>query len=104
MFTLFFNLYYAMFRGVWQNYTINDLKNLLTNAFNGLGTFLTSIFNDSATMDTLGNVLFESNITGAQPYMLVTSFVLASITSIGIVVMAVKGVKKAFGIFFMGLR
>ena len=43
------------------------------------------------------------NITNNQViYLLAT--VLATITSIGIVVMAVKGVKKAFGIFFGKIR
>lgn len=102
MFALFYNLYIAMFTGVWVQNDTSAIISQITRPFNVIGKFLTSIFNNVDTpMEDLGTTLFSNNTN----YMLyLVSFVLALITSIGIVVMSVKGVKKAFGIFFMGIR
>ena len=52
-------------------------------------------------MTNLGD-LFNENME--QSIINIICFVLALITSISIVVLAVKGIKKVFGIFFMGIR
>lgn len=104
MLLLFINLYTAMFRGTWVNYQWNTYIERLRTFFNGFGEFLTSIFNNVDTpMTTLGNTMFPSSDMDFTLIILVST-ILALITSIGIVVMAVKGVKKAFGIFFGHIR
>ena len=109
MFALFLKLYVSMFTGEWVGNTSNNmLQSTFTPILKELGTFITSIFGDNQ-MTNFGETLssytsFGSNAVGVPNYLLLISLVLALITSIGIVVMAVKGVKKAFGIFFMGIR
>ena len=102
MFLLFLNLYMAMFTGTWTNYqwqywiNYNHIKENVSL----LGTFITSIFGDNQ-MTNLGD-LFNANME--QSLLNIVCFILALITSIGIVVLAVKGIKKVFGVFFMGIR
>lgn len=108
MFTLFFSLYFAMLRGTWQNIATNQIPALVKPVTNSIGEFLTSLFNNVDTpMSSLGDALFQEMATGGSyymPFQALVAVILALITSIGIVVMAVKGVKKAFGIFFMLMR
>lgn len=107
MFALFFSLYLAMFRGSWQPVTLNGISSVIKDAINAFGEILTSIFNNVNTpMTNLGDVLtqVEYTYTGAPLYLNVVSFILALITSIGIVVVAFKGIKRIFTIFFQGVR
>lgn len=105
MFALFFSLYYAMLTGFWTNFDYGSIfqsgtaNTALKNVLNSFGKLLTSIFSDGLTYDTLGNDF----INGGNVISLL-AFVLALITSIGIVVVAVKGIKRVFGVFFMGIR
>lgn len=79
--------------------TFADLKINCQSVLDALGTFVTSIFSDG-NYTTLGTDLFYNSIN----IFYVTSLILALITSIGIVVLAVKGIKRVFGVFFMGIR
>lgn len=101
MFLLFLNLYMAMFSGVWRNYGMQTYISYLKPLFNDIGLFFTSIFGNNQ-MTTLGDAIFANS--SDFPYFALIALVLATITSISIVIMAVKGIKKAFGIFFMGIR
>lgn len=105
MFALFYSLYYSLFKGSWTLYTFTEITLTTKTILNGLGTFLTSIFNDNAnTYDTLGETIVGSTFNNIPNILSLCALILALITSIGIVVMAVKGVKKAFGIFFGHIR
>lgn len=106
MFALFYNLYLAMFSGRWNAFTLNGISTLNKTLINKLGELLTSIFNNVSTpLNDLGDIMLSIESTSNSPlYLHLIALILATITSIGIVVMAVKGVKKAFGIFFMGIR
>ena len=102
MFALFFSLYYSMFTGSWTYYSNpNWIYQLIKNGVNGLGIFITSIFGDNTTYTGFADNILGSNLEGLYG---IVALVLATITSIGIVIMAVKGVKKAFGIFFGLIR
>lgn len=107
MLGLFINLYLAMFTGRWNNIPgVLSYTAVLKDIFNGLGTFLTSIFGD-AQMLNFGDVIATTTVINFVEYpnwLVLISFVLALITSIGIVVMAVKGIKRVFSIFFMPIR
>lgn len=112
MFALFFSLYMSMFRGLWFNFSLTEIQNIMKPCLNGIGSFFTSLFNDVNTpMETLGDVLtanvnlYVDGFLRAFPtYMGLVAFVLALITSIGIVVVATKGIKKIFTVFFYGVR
>lgn len=101
MFLLFFNLYLAMFTGTWVNNSWSDIYYNAGQAFNSLGTFITSIFGDG-NFNGLGDALFANN--DRIGLLMILSLVLATITSIGIVVVATKGIKKLFTVFFYGVR
>jgi hypothetical protein len=96
-----------MFSGQWSNVSWTQLfwqestpNTNMKNGLNSLGKLLTSIFNDGAdAVTTFGNEMMNQGTI-----ISLVSFVLALITSIGIVVMAVKGIKRVFGVFFMGIR
>lgn len=100
MFALFFSLYLSMFMGSWINPATRDIGLYINTLINKLGEVLTSLFNGttSPVLD-LGTTL-TSSYGGVPMYLSLVAFVLALITSIGIVVAAVKGIKKIFYVFF----
>lgn len=106
MFALFYSLYLAMFTGRWRAITLENMNSILKPIANAIGEFITSIFGDNVSFSTLGDILFSgTNLDTTIPNSLaLVAFILALITSIGIVVMAVKGIKKVFGIFFYGVK
>ena len=108
MFALFFSLYYSMFTGTWANTNTSTIMQIMTKILNAFGIWTSSLFNNVDTpMSTLGDTIFGispyTSITYQNIYVLV-AFILALITCIGIVVMAVKGIKRVFSIFFMPIR
>lgn len=102
MYCLFYSLYVAMFIGSWQLFSWADVKTHLQAPLNDIGTFLTSLFNNvDNPFSTLGDAMFASYY---PKFIYLAAFVLALITSIGIVVVATKGIKKIFTVFFYGVR
>ena len=99
MVLLFIQLYYSIFQGTWSSITWNSISNNLKPFINGIGTFLTSIFGDTQTMDTLGDILFINGTKDAL-FMFI-SLILALITSICIVYACGKVLKRIFGVFFL---
>lgn len=99
MFSLFFSLYLALFTGHWLYLDYYQVTGHMRNVFDGLGEFLTNIFGDGS-YNRLGATLFDSDET----LFFLISFILAIITTIGIIIVATKGIKRIFAIFFEGLR
>lgn len=96
MFVFFFSLYLAMFTGTWFNYSLNDVLEYVKVTANALGQLVTSVFGD-LQMTNFGDLIYNY-------YPELISIVLATITSIGIVIVATKGIKKLFTVFFYGVR
>lgn len=100
MFSLFYSIYLALFTGFWESFTIDEACYNISRSVDGLGMFLTNIFGDGY-YDRLGDSLFYD---GYNPFFSIVAFILALITSIGIVVAVIKAIKHIFTIFFEGLR
>lgn len=86
-----------MFTGTWISHTWQSWSQTFQPSMDVLGKFITSIFGDS-TYTTLGTDLSDAM------FLSIFANILTLITCIGIVVMAVKGIKRVFSIFFMGIR
>lgn len=99
MFGLFFSLYLALFTGEWVYMDYYRVTGFMRSVLDGLGEFITNIFGDGS-YNRLGATLFDSEET----LLFLISFVLATITVIGIAIFVVKGIKHIFTIFFEGLR
>ena len=99
MFVLFFYLYRSMFLGSWSMYDLSAMNTMVNNSVTQVGRIVTSIFGDySHQITDLGTTFQVSDLIN------LTSYILALITCIGIVWLSVKGIKKVFGVFFMGIR
>lgn len=117
MFGLFYALYLSLLHGEWlgpisTQDAIYAAENSLSTFFNALGRTLQNmsvgtgnVTNNNSIIAIYTNVANETSLAWqTMDVVQISALVLALITSISVVVLAVKGIKHIFTIFFEGLR
>ena len=99
MFTLFFSMVVAMFTGDWYLYDFQEMSVLVKEPFGKVIEIITSLFNnvDSAVTNVDG---LMGMFHGAPYFVYLVSAIIALVISIGIILVALKVVKRLFTILF----